>query len=38
MGVAWAVRAGLMAMAIGAFLIIVTRRRRDEDEDDAVIV
>ncbi len=35
MGVAWAIRGGLMALAVGAFLIIVGRRRDDEDEEDA---
>ena len=33
MGVVWAVRAGLVALGAGFFLIIVARRRRDEDED-----
>jgi hypothetical protein len=32
MGVTWAVRGGLMALFVGAFLLVVTRRRDDEDE------
>ena len=38
MGVAWAVRGGLAALVIGAFLLIATRRRHDEDEDGAARV
>jgi uncharacterized repeat protein (TIGR01451 family) len=36
MGVAWAIRGGLMALAVGAFLIIVGRRR-DDDEEGVVV-
>ncbi|MDP9220961.1 MAG: hypothetical protein M3P23_10545, partial [Actinomycetota bacterium] len=32
MGIAWAIRGGLMALAVGAFLLVVTRRRKDEGE------
>jgi hypothetical protein len=38
MGVAWAIRGGLMALAVGAFLIIVGRRRDDEDDEPAAVV
>jgi hypothetical protein len=38
MGITWAIRGGLMALGVGAFLLIAARRRRDEDEDDAIVV
>jgi uncharacterized repeat protein (TIGR01451 family) len=37
MAVDWAVRGGLMAIVIGAFLLVATRRRRDEGGDGAVL-
>ncbi len=38
MGITWAIRGGLMALTIGAFLLIVTRRRREDDGDEPVCV
>jgi hypothetical protein len=38
MGVAWAIRLGLMGVAVGAFLLLAARRQRDDEGPDQLVV